>query len=250
MKRFLLALLIVPLLMGSSNSISLQNVAWVGVPRSSAPTYQFYEYIEGSNTDNQGNAQWNNTGWTSNDVGNIKKDSSYPPAPLQGTYSLELPAYNYICEHDFVTSTATVGLFLKFNTEDISGVNNEVIAAFRDVSNNDLVRLELKASGVLRLYVGSTSYDTGAGAITANTTYCIWLEMTNNGGATSTASLYISTTTTKPGTPSGTSGATGTGTITANASKFRVRGVTATATLKNIFDYIVADGTKVIGSNP
>ena len=205
-------------------------------------SYEFIEKFEGSQVDSRGVTGYDNTGWTSNSATNNPRYAT-SPAPLAGSYSY-LAAVGFRNDHNFVTSGANAYAFFMLWTP--TQVANDSIFTIRDSGGtNALANVQLRSGNTVRIQCANGSQASGTTALDPATTYYCWLEYTKGTGANAVVNFYLSTTSTKPGSP--TLSITNGGSTT-DAVSVRVSGGSATSVY--IFDNIVLDGTKAIGSNP
>ncbi len=258
MKKFLLILLaILPALAGAQTLKTAAGLALASVKTAdgtaiaSVQTVQgltttagflFTENFEGSNTDSQGNVGYDNTGWSSNDV-TITPHYNTSPAPLQGSFSCNVPQQNMFISRTVSGTTTGFYCFWYGNFSVLTDFQSSYLE-FLDSGATSIVHCETRPSGAVRLHCGANNQDTATGLVLVNTTAYFWLEYENNNGASSEARLYISPTPTKPVTYSVRTVAT----TTTNVNTIRIRGTSSGAGV-GLFDHFIYNNT-AIGDNP
>lgn len=176
-------------------------------------------------------------GWT--DAGTPVWAYTTAPAPLEGTRSFACDSQTDASVHGF-TAQSDVWAFCVFN------LNVYGASIFQLLNSSDVVvgAIAFTAGGAVRASNGTVTADSSAATVIATTTYYLWMHYTKGTGANGVTDLYVSATTTIPGSP--TISVTG-GDAATDASKFRMFcnsfGVTG------IFDKIRISAT-AIGSNP
>lgn len=210
-----------------------------GTKHAAASAYELAETFEGSNTDSQGETGYDLTGWTSSIAGNTPRYTT-SPAPLAGTYSW-LPGTNGYLQRNFTTSGSFAAVYVRFVTT--SQTANDSIIVIRDGSGV-LASAQLRATNLIRVQCAAGAQSSGTTACADSTEYHAWLEYTAGSGANAVVNFYLSTTSTKPGSP--TLSITN-GSATANATNARIA---AGSTTVVVFDNFVMDGTQAIGSAP
>lgn len=193
------------------------------------PTYLISEDFEGVGTA---------SGWTN--AGTVNWNYVTSPAPLFGAESWFGGAAAGSTSPAFAPQSNVWAFFTFVRTADPS-TGTRYICAFQDGAGAPLLSLRIGSSTMQH---GSVS---GAGGFTftLNTQYFIWLHYIQGTGTNGIAEVYISTTTTRPGSPTGTFS---TGTATAPAEKFQI-GSTTSGSGSKIID-TVRVSTSEIFSNP
>lgn len=196
---------------------------------SSAVSYAFTENFETPTTG------YDNTGWGTGSSPNPTYATA--PAPLQGTQSLRTTGGAQINRS---VSGSTLNIFFYINITTWADFEN--IVEILNGSFGTVFRVGTWTPNVLRITHGGTQA-VGTFAISANTTYYVWADYTKGTGSDGVAHLYVSSTTTKPGTADAT---ITTGTATTDVASIYY-GQNSTAVY--IFDHIIQNPTS-IGSNP
>ena len=161
------------------------------------------------------------------------------PAPLVGTRSFACDSTSDASVHSF-TAAAGCWAFCYYNV-DVFGAS-----LFQLLNSSDTIvaGCAFRSDGSVRAINGTSTLDSAGGLVSPATTYCVWLHYTKGTGANGVTDVYVSNTSTIPGSPtiSVTSGDAST-----DASKFRMFansfGVVA------VYDKVRVS-TSAIGSNP
>jgi len=122
------------------------------------------------------------------------------PAPLQGLYSY---AVNSSLDVSYKTFTAAseVWAFLTFVPDATMLGSSGDLFSLRDASGTVVAKVtQFSTTGSLRCYNGTTNSATGSLVMTAGTQYYCWIRYKAGTGANGITQVWISTTTTKPGT--------------------------------------------------
>lgn len=234
MRFFLLFLLSITTCFGQLN-LSSPFYCAVAFPSASGgaapPSYLVIENCDGTGTP---------SGWTDNAT--PAWDYTTSPAPLEGTQSVNLDNVGDESYFAFTGVAEAFGYFM-INVSSLAGA--DYVFSFRDSSDNKLGRVRFLSDGAVRVVdlSGVVANDSPAGTVTINTTYHIWPRYKAGSGANSEVDVYVSATSTKPGSPAASINL---GTGTANAARFAIEGWSSG---NFIFDKLRADDV-VIGSNP
>jgi len=165
------------------------------------------------------------------------------PAPL-GSYgytsSFSDPSGLRYATRSF-TASDDVWIFFVFYTP--TGAGNNYWLYVLDASDNVLAQIRNISDTSIRAMHGS-SYTGSSYATTTGTKY-VWFHYAKGSGANGVAEVYVSTTTTKPGSATD---ATTTGTSTAQAAKVRI-GFGNDNTVRTLYNHLLVS-TSTIGSNP
>jgi len=221
-------------------------ILWIVPSRFSAPSasYEFTETFEGSTLDDQSNNGYDNSGWSSYqpDGANVPHTSS---GALQGTYSFKASngQYDSISRTAGFTASDTMRAFFMFKASSW-GTGASYLMWIRGSGSTVVMQVALSSTG--NLDIGSAQNETLAtvsGLSGSGTLYYVWVEYAKGTGSNSGGKVWVSTTTTKPGSPSA-SFTNGSATVT--ASEIVVFGGQCQA----LIDRVIVDGTKDIGSNP
>ncbi len=130
------------------------------------------------------------SGWSENEgVGSVDW-SNVGSVEITGNAGWGEPTITY----SFSSRTEFYGAFEMYISEGASSVQ-PLIAI--NGSGGSVFRLDMMSDGSLRVYHGSGST---THSLTADSTYFLWLEGTTSGGSDGVVNLYVSDTTTKPGT--------------------------------------------------
>jgi hypothetical protein len=124
------------------------------------------------------------------------------------------------------------------------------MAALRDSSDNQIIYLMARTDGNVRIYHGSTACTTTGLTINDGTARYFWIDYALGSGSDGTASLYIGTSTTKPGTAV-CSITTGTATTSAPAAKISLGGecpYDQTTQWYRYFDRVLTDNSTITGT--
>lgn len=152
-------------------------------------TYLVEEDAEGTGTP---------SGWTDS----VAPDWDHAVTVLEGSESLE----TYSNELTYKTFTAQSEVWAAFMVRFSDLSTSPYTPALRDSGDADCVRLRFMSAGDVRIYMNggnSTISGGGIGGVAANTTYYAWVHYIKGTGANAEAHMYLSTTTTMPGSPSG-----------------------------------------------
>jgi hypothetical protein len=175
--------------------------------------------------------------WTEAGTGTVNED--YTDTILRGSQSL------YVVRTSSTTTTttsfteqSTVHVAFRVRIPDLT----DDLTFFRilDSSNNVLVRLVMYATGDRVLISHGTSTNSYWYSFSNSTTYYMWITYIAGTGANGTTYLYVSTTGTKPETPSDTQTD---GTATANAAKIAL--VSDVASRIAIFDQVLVSSSTI-----
>lgn len=168
------------------------------------PTYLFQESFEGTGYENS---------WTE-DLGSPNEDDT-TPAPYHGTHSLSVVLDNRITLNTTWTAPSTAYCFFAiYWTSDAT----DFVVQGRN-GTTDLWLLQRNSDDTFRLYHGS-SFQNTASTFAVGAWVYFWLDYTAGGGTDGVANVYISTTTTKPGSPTIT---VSNGTATLGMTQFYIR---------------------------
>lgn len=175
-----------------------------------APTYLINQNFEGTGYDN------NSETWTENAAPD--EDYATAPAPLIGSQSwmsaaVGGEAYSNFAANDNVYAYAVFNISTLQNAIDIFQIRNS--------SDLGLTKLRINADGSVRMVHHASGPTSSAGVISAGTTFHVWMDYHKGTGADSTAELFVSATSTKPG--SATLSVTGEGNTT-QASRIAIMG--------------------------
>lgn len=185
------------------------------------PTYLLNENMEGSGTP---------SGWT--DTGSPSWDYTTSPAPLAGSESLRVnsSASTVYTIYDFGADYSSFYLYFIFRIETFDTFN-DTICLRNSTGTNLLLLRQMNAAGSWRLTGGSNTTVT----LNNSTTYHVWLEFVS----ATTSDLYLSTSSTKPGTPSYS--------VAANTGSVRdiVFGIQSSSTSDLFFDNALADNVTI-----
>jgi hypothetical protein len=228
-----------------------QAILWIVPTRPGTPPpagYEFTETFEGSTLDDQSNNGYDNSGWGSYQPGAANNPHyATSPAPLEGSYSLRT-ATDDLANVGRTTGYTSSGTFAVYCMVHVPTVWNEAhVIWLRNSSAVVVLALHMDATdgkfqiGDHQLINNGVTAD--ATGFNLATTYHIWLEYIKGTGANGQGKLYVSTTSTKPGSPTASFN---TGTATTDAYELLVFGGASGA----IIDRVIADGTQTIGSAP
>jgi hypothetical protein len=210
--------------------------------------YEFLETFEGSTVDDQSNVGYDNSGWASYQPG-LANTPHYAtsPAPLAGTYSFRAASEELanISRTAGFTASGTFSVYFMMNVPTVW--NEAHVIWLRNSSDVVVLALHIDATDG-KFQIGdhqliNTGVTADATGYSLATTYHIWLEYIKGTGANGQGKLYISTTSTKPGSPTASFN---TGTATTDAAQILVFGGAS----GTIIDRLIADGTQTIGSTP
>jgi hypothetical protein len=191
-------------------------------------SWDFTETFEGSETDSQSVAGYDNTGWTSSNVAN---DPNYAtsPAPLDGSYSAWFGNAGRTLSRTVSPTGSTQTVCFRWNWDGTWGSFAES-GCFRS-GTTYLGGIDQRASETLRIKHGTVTSSDLNGWTTATTWY-VWFEYTPSSGANDgVLRLYRSTTATKPASPNLE---ITTGTATDTPDNFRINGVSSSSVYDNI----------------
>jgi hypothetical protein len=167
-------------------------------------------------------------------------DEDYTGTVLQGSQSLRLLSGGSVTYNQkaFASSGDHFYFFFMLRYTTISDANS-VFTLYR--TGVDECKVQLTAGGAWQIYNGTIG--TSAGATSSATTYFVWGEWQKGTGANGIARIWVSTTSTKPGSP--------TVEITNGDSANNVEGVSSQAWTgaEHIEDRILVDDV-AIGDNP
>jgi hypothetical protein len=203
-----------------------------GILPTAGSSYLLSDNFEYANNAAAATAGWNNTGtptWA----------YATAPAPLVGSFSLALNGVSNYVDRNF-TAASDIWEFIAVNTGALSVDCYPTILRSSGAANQALTIIT--STGVFQLNAGGGTVSTGA-VYSANTTYYVWLHYVKGTGANAQAEGYISTTTTRPGSPT-LSTTTGTSTLDAANVQIFVNGTTTMIT-----DYLRISSSS-IGSAP
>lgn len=204
-------------------------------------SYEFTENFEGSTPDDLGRVGYDNGSWSGYEDSGTPNVPHYTtsPAPLQGTYSfISGNGFYASISRNFVTAGATTSVFMIFNASGIA--NGEPLIWQRSAGATQRSILQWTSGNFLTVTSSGGGSPASSSALTNGVTYYVWYEFTS---ATAVSDVYVSTTTTKPGSPTMTS----TGSGSAQVVEFVLfSGQFSRA----IIDHVITDGTRLIGSNP
>lgn len=162
---------------------------------------------------------------------------------LDGSESLYLDGTN----DRVITSFAAqdeVWLYGSFYHASGSSSTRDLITLFKD-GTGDIAYAQTTSAGNLEIVCGTVNGGTAA-ALSTSTRYYIWLHYVAGTGSNAQLHVYLSTTTTKPGTP--TDSITN-GDATSQVDRLLIGPQSATGGSDNYWDTILVD-TAVIGSAP
>lgn len=188
MRTSLLAFLLVAL--SASAQAPLESLLLL-TPTSgaAAPTYLVKQDFEGAGYDN-------GETWTENASPN--EDYTTSPAPLAGSQSWQTAAVGGEAYTSF-TGQSTCYAYAMFN---FSALDNAVeVFEIRDSGGTYVTRIRIFSDGSVRAINFASGTTSAAGTIAINTTYHMWIKYVKGTGANSTSDVWISTTSTKPGSP-------------------------------------------------
>lgn len=179
------------------------------------------------------------SGWT--DSGAVEWNYATAPAPLAGSYSFRANGSTESTVKSF-TAQSEVWAYLVVNITGL--VSSPYAITLRDSSDANLIRVRFMSDGAVRAYNSTGSASTAAGVVASGTTYSVWIRYVKGTGSNSISQVWISSTTTKPGsvTVEKTDGSS-----TTDASKFFINPGVTSADL--ICDTMRAASFE-IGSNP
>lgn len=176
------------------------------------------------------------TGW-STVSGTPDYDYATAPAPLEGSESLHLDSTEQARSQSW---SALGDCYAYFQLNLSTASSKTVVFEFEDSGAAFRLRVEYRASGVLRVYHGTASTD-GSTTLSAGTTYHVWVEYEKGTGSDGVARLYYST---SAGTKT-LEATVATGTATDDIVQCAVLG----ATNATILDDLIIDSS-AIGTNP
>jgi hypothetical protein len=139
----------------------------------------------------------------------LNPTDSTSPAPLFGAQSLTIIGgggnLDYGVYHNFTPTAHVVGFLAFHPITTVNGTANDTVFNIVDGSGNCLMCVFVYGSGGsehLASYNASDRTISDSGQVVANgTTYYIWSEYAAGSGSNGTIKLWVSTTTTKPGSP-------------------------------------------------
>jgi hypothetical protein len=182
----------------------------------------------------EGTGYDNSETWTEGIVGGGTVNEDYTTTALRGAQSLYVGSTTYDLNYALITFTPsqpTVGIRMLFRPLEITDQDSEFIS-FNDAN------CKILTNGKLSCSHGSTEVY-GAYTLSVNTTYYIWIDYTVGTGNNGILSLYVATTSTKPGSPDI---ATTAGTGTSNVNECYV---ISHYELKSIFDQILIKSSTI-----
>jgi hypothetical protein len=147
--------------------------------------------FEGSPYDNS------ETWLTYNQDGNCTIDTAYTSTILRGSKSVSMTNTSTgLCLFYHATTDGYMFARVRFSTIPGSGYGS-----FLDLfdATTPIIGVRVVSDSTFTLFNGTTS--TSCGAMSTGTTYYIWLDGAKGTGSNGTANAYISTTATKPGSP-------------------------------------------------
>jgi hypothetical protein len=232
----------------SRNGLAVASVKSINGLDATSAGYEFTETFEGSTPDDQSNVGYDNSGWLAFQPNNPPVPHyATSPAPLEGSFSLKggVGGFDSISRTAGFTASANLNVYFMLNIAGSWNGGGGNLFWFRGAGAVVVLNLFIAtASGRFDIcsQATQTSEANATGYATLNT-YHIWLEYVKGTGANSEGKLYVSTTSTKPGSPTASFN---TGIATLNASEIVIFGGDSTA----VIDRLIVDGTQIIGSNP
>lgn len=235
MRTLLIILLCVSATLRSQAQLNIGSPFYVaGVLKPSgaaAPTYLVNQNFETATTGYDNGETWNETG-TQNHA-----DTSSPLVGSQSWSSSTIAAESWTS----FTGQSTVYVYA---TGKFAVLDNVVeVFEVRDSTGTYVTRVRLLNDGSMRIVNFATSATSAAGLVTAGTQFHMWIHYTKGTGADSTSDIYISSTSTKPGSPSASITGAGSTTDAARVAVMSWNGG------KYQWDKVLVDDV-VIGSNP
>jgi hypothetical protein len=205
---------------------------------SSGPTYLASEDFEGTGTP---------SGWTA--VGSPNFDYTTSPAPLDGAESLLSSSNSNYGYYDLGSDLTEVWFFFHFTVNDISSA--PYMFRVLDSTGATICGGRIVSTGAFRTTNVTTTQNTGtAGAYTGGDVRYAWVHLLQSASANSDViEIYVSATTTKPGSASGTDGVTSSGFSLTNTNGFRRIAFNPAVSANLIVDKVRIDDAD-IGSNP
>lgn len=206
--------------------------------QTSGGSYGFVETFEGSQTDSQGTAGYDNTGWTSSASSN-NPNYATSPAPLEGTQSFMGGTGTFTSiTHAFPTASDeqwVKAMFILPNTK--WWTNSTYLMRLRNAADASVMDVTPDAGGLTIVCGASASYL----SLSVGTLYYLWIRYVKGTGSNAVVEMYLSTTDTRPGSPNAS---ITTGTSTTAATKASFYGGDAGF----IWDHIILNAS-AIGSN-
>jgi len=196
-----------------------------------APTYIIEENCDGTGTP---------SGW--NDFGTMNWDYTTSPAPLEGTQSLRVNGGGSQAG-SYKTFSGLDTAYGYFIFHPVAMSNFEYLLRVQTTGFGNCLQVR-RGSGTWSIIHGTV--ESNASTMSDGNTYHVWWDYTKGTGADGVANLYISATTTKPGSPTVTI-TNGDGTSQAQQIVLGEAGGAPTSNL--IYDKIRVDDV-TIGSNP
>lgn len=173
----------------------------------------------------------------------VNEDYATSPAPLAGAQSLYVVGGSDAGEtYTSFSSSGTihVRMMIRFTAQTTS---THVVYLYNADGSDWLAVVQASSGHNLVLYSGGQEAY-GATSISTSSTYYLWVDYTPGTGSNSTCSVYISTSSTKPGTPElATSG--GNETATAGRLKFS----SSSSGLAYIVDQVRVDDAAIADGN-
>jgi hypothetical protein len=162
---------------------------------------------------------------------------AYTTTHLRGTQSLYLPTAS---TYKAITASGEVYAFFRWRPTAVSPVAQSSVFVLWNSGFSVIGEVALLDTNQLAVYNGSVP-SIGSTTISAGTTYYVWVYWKKGTGSNGLATIWLSTTATKPGSPEATSVTTGT--ATDDAAYIEPR---STESVNAIFDQILVK-TTVIG---
>jgi hypothetical protein len=133
------------------------------------------------------------TGW----AGSADFDSTL--IVLQGSQSCSVSAIT--SKDAYVTFTGQSDLWGFYAFQMTTLANFPHICLLKTAAGADILQIRALNTGAIRVYDGGGEAGTGATDLAASTTYYMWFHYTKGSGSNGIIVIYLSTTTTRPGSP-------------------------------------------------
>lgn len=202
-------------------------------------TYLLTENFEGTGYDETITGSWTESSGTPDE------DYATSPAPLAGSQSLELNDAGANERIDSPTYAATADIWLYFLVHFNSlPAATETVASFRN-STTEMCSMQITSAGLLRVAMTGGNSVTTVSAMSAGTTYHVWIHYTAGSGANAFGSVAFSTDGTKPTSGNAYTQKTDS-TATASSDNIRLR---SDGAIQLFMDKVRVDDAN-IGDNP
>lgn len=181
-------------------------------------------------------------GWV--DAGTPVWGYTTAPAPLEGSYSLAIDSSSDSSRMSFTDTGEVWGYFMMVVDATILSGSRDLFRV-RNSGGTDILKIiHFSTTGSLRVYNGTLNSSTGTFVMTAGSVCHLWWYYKKGTGADGVSTVWINTTSTKPGSPD-CSRTGGNATTDAAQNMFGSTGSTGTI----IFDKVRVSSS-VISSSP